>query len=140
MVESGMDSQFWFKSALASETYKKYIRTTAWIRMHGERQDVSRFQAFGHRAWVHLNLERREKGNHMLRAFNAINLGFKPNTIVYLFFIPGKNTVLPSKQAKFDEGVSPFRKKKVIAQYRSNNLTDILYFDASKAVFGVKEQ
>ena len=69
MAESGLGGKFWFKSALAAidasnATYKERISTTPWRRMHGERRDVSRFRAFGCRAWVHLNLERREKGKH----------------------------------------------------------------------------
>ena len=88
MVESGMGGRFWFKSALAAveacnATHKERIGTTPWRQMHGERRDVSRFRAFGCRAWVHLNSERREKGNHMPRAVEAINLGFEPNTSAY---------------------------------------------------------
>ena len=60
MVESGLGGRFWFKSALAAidarnATYKERIGTTPWRRMHGERRYVSRFRAFGCRAWVHLN-------------------------------------------------------------------------------------
>ena len=84
MVESGLGCRFWFKSALAAvearnATYKERIGTTPWRRMHGERRDVSRFRAFGCRAWVHLNSERREKGKHTPRAVEAIYLGFEPN-------------------------------------------------------------
>ena len=34
---------------------------------------------------------------------------------------------MSSNQAKFDEGVFPFRKQKVVEQYQSDNSTDILY-------------
>ena len=132
MVESGLGGRFWFKSALAAvdarnATYKERIGTTPWRRMHGVMRDVSRFRAFGCRAWVHLNSERREKGKHTPRAVEAINLGFEPNTSAYTFFIPEKNTLMSSNQAQFDEGVFPFRKKKVVEQYQSDNSTDILY-------------
>jgi hypothetical protein len=43
-------------------------------------KDVSRFRAFGCKAWVHLNLERREKGKHTPRVLEALFLGFEPNT------------------------------------------------------------
>jgi hypothetical protein len=60
MVESGLGGRFWFKSACVScqawnVTYKARIGTTPWKAMHGEKKDVSRFRAFGCRAWVHLN-------------------------------------------------------------------------------------
>ncbi len=45
----------------------------------GELKDVSRFSAFGCRAWVYLNVERREKGKHTPRAHGAIYLGFEPD-------------------------------------------------------------
>ena len=136
MVESGLGGRFWFKSALAAvearnATYKERIGTTPWRRMHGERRDVSRFRAFGCRAWVHLNSERREKGKHTPRAVEAIYLGFEPNTSAYSFFITEKNTIMSSNQAQFDEGVFPFRKKKVVEQYQSDNSTDILYRNPS---------
>ena len=93
MVESGLGGRFWFKAALAAvearnATYKERIGTTPWRRMYGERRYVSRFRAFGCRAWVHLNSGRREKGKHMQRAVEAIYLGFEPNTSAYSFFIP----------------------------------------------------
>ncbi len=79
--------------------------------MHGEKKDVSRFRAFGCRAWVHLNSERREKGKHTPRAIEAIHLGSEPNTSVNSFFIPERNTMMSSNQAHFDETVFPFRNK-----------------------------
>jgi hypothetical protein len=65
MVESGLDGRFWFKSACVgcqarNVTYKARIGTTPWKAMHGGKKDVSQFSAFGCRAWVHLNSERRD--------------------------------------------------------------------------------
>ncbi len=87
MADSGLGGRFWFTAVLIvvearNATYKERIRTTPWMQMHGERRDVSRLRAFGCRAWVHLNSEKREKleGKHTPRAVDAIYLGFEPNT------------------------------------------------------------
>ncbi len=109
MVESGLCGRFWFKSAgvgceARNVTYKARIGTP-WKAMHGEKNNLSRFRAFGCRAWVHLNSERRDKGKHTAWAIEAIHLGFEPNTSMYSFFIPERNTMMSSNQAKFDETV-----------------------------------
>ncbi len=99
MAESELGGRFWFKSALAgcearNVTYKERIGTTPWKLMHGVPRDVSKFRAFGCRAWVYLNSERRDKGKHTPRAVQAINLGFEPNTSAYSFYIPEKSTII----------------------------------------------
>jgi len=132
MVESGLGGRFWFKSACVgcqarNVTYKARIGTTPWKAMHGEKKDVSRFRAFGCRAWVHLNSERRDKGKHTARAIEAIHLGFEPNTSAYSFFIPERNTLMSSNQAQFDETEFPFRNKEMIEKYQSDQSTDILF-------------
>ena len=138
MAELGMGGRFWFKSALqvaawdaSNATYKERIGTTPWRRMHGEMRDVSRFRAFGCRAWVHLNKDRRENGKHTPRAVEAINLGFEPNTSAYTFFIPETQKLMSSNQGRFDESVFPFRKKQMVEQFKSDNATDILFTHAS---------
>jgi hypothetical protein len=84
MAESRLGCRFWFKAALAAcdarnTTYKERIGITSWRRTHGEIRDIFRFRAFGCRAWVYLDSDRREKGKHTPRAVEAINLGFGPN-------------------------------------------------------------
>jgi hypothetical protein len=92
-----------------------------------KRNDVSRFRAFGCRAWVLLiNLERREEGKHTPRAIETIHLGFEPNTRAYSFFIQERNTMMSSNQAQFDETVFPCRNKEMIEKYQSEQATDIL--------------
>jgi hypothetical protein len=49
------------------ESVKERISTTPWRRMYGVMRDVSRFRAFGCRAWVYLDKERRENGHAQLR-------------------------------------------------------------------------
>jgi hypothetical protein len=99
--------------------------------MHGEIRDVSRFRAFGCRAWVYLESDRREKGRHTSRAIEAINVGFEPNILLlysaYCFFIPEKNNSMTLNQARFDESSFPFRKQKMVEQFQFDDSTDILY-------------
>ena len=60
MAESGLGGRFWFKAACAGKdalnvTYKQRLGSTPYTCMYGDVQDVSRFRAFGCRAWVYLN-------------------------------------------------------------------------------------
>ena len=61
----------------------------------GDVMDVSRFRAFGCRAWVYLNSKRRDNGKHWHtpRALEAIFLGFEPNTSAWCFFFPERPTL-----------------------------------------------
>ena len=77
MAESGLGVRFWFKAACTGKdasnvTYKQRLGSTPYICMYGDVKDVSRFHAFGRRAWVYLNAERRENGKHTPRALEAI--------------------------------------------------------------------
>ena len=85
--------------------------------MYGDVKDVSRFRAFGCRAWVHLKSERRENGKHTPRALEAIYLGFEPNTSSWVFFIPERQTTLVTNQAKFDEHSFPFRRRSIVEKF-----------------------
>ena len=81
MVESGLGGQFWFSSMMPAKdarnaTYKERISTTPWMLMHGRKRDVSKFRAFGCRAYIYIDEERRGKGKNIQRAAEAINLGF----------------------------------------------------------------
>ncbi len=78
-----MGGGFWFGVACAwkdarNVTYKQLLGSTPYTCMYDDVKDASRFLAFGCRAWVHLNSERREKGRHTTRALEAIYLGFEP--------------------------------------------------------------
>jgi hypothetical protein len=93
-----------------------------------ELKDVSRFRAFGCRAWVYLNAERREKGKHTPRAQEAaIYLGFKPNTSAWSFFIPERQKLWSTNQAQFDEHVFPFRKRSIVDKFQRDNSVDIIF-------------
>ena len=132
MAESGLRCRFWFRAALAARdarnaTYKELIGNTPWRLMHGEMLDVSRFRAFGCRAWFYLNSDTREKGKHTAIAVEANNLGFEPNTRAYCYFIPEENNSMTCNQARFYEFLFPFSKQKMVEQFHSDNSIDILY-------------
>ena len=78
MVESGLGGQFWFSAMMAAKdarnaTFKERIATTPWMMMHGRKRDVSKFRAFGCRAYIYLDEDRRRKGKHVPRAVEAIS-------------------------------------------------------------------
>ena len=134
MVESGLGGRFWFSAAMAAKdarnaTYKARIKTTPWHRMHEELRNVSKFRAFGCRAYMYLNEERRPPGKHVPRAVEAINLGFATdlNTSGYKLFIPETGKTIVSNQVKFDERSFPYRKQKVLDQDKQDELTNILH-------------
>ena len=133
MVESGLGGQYWFSAMMAAKdarnaTYKERIGTTPWMLMHGTKRDVSKFRAFGCRAYVYLNEERRERGKHVVRAIEAINLGFATdhNMSAYKFWIPAKRKLMLCNQGKFDELLFPYRKQEIINQDKEDHLTNIL--------------
>jgi hypothetical protein len=96
--------------------------------MYCEVKDVSRFSAFGCGAWVHLNSERREKGKHTPRVLEALYLGFEPNTSSWCFFIPERQTLWSTNQAKSDEHSFPFRQGSMVDKFQHlENSCDILY-------------
>ena len=133
MVESGLGGQFWFSAMMAAKdarnaTYKERITTTPWMLMHGKKRDVSKFRAFGCRAYIYLNDERRGKGKHISRAVEAINLGFATDhdMSAYKFFVPETRKLMLCNQAKFDELYFPYSKQKIIDQDKEDHLTNIL--------------
>ena len=75
MAESGLGGRFWFKAAKAgkdAQLGKERIGMSPYQAMYGEKRVVSDFRAFGCRAWVYLDKQRREKGKHTPRAKEAI--------------------------------------------------------------------
>ncbi len=95
--------------------------------MFDDVKDVSRFHAFGCRAWANLNSKRREQGKHTPRALEAIYLGFEPNTSAWCFFIPERQTLWSTNQAKFNEHSFPFCRRSIVDKFQnSENSCDIL--------------
>jgi hypothetical protein len=100
---------------------------TPYQAMYGEKKDVSNFRAFGCRAWVYLDKQRREKGKHTPRAKEAVYVGFVPNMRAWAFWVPEDKTIMTANQVRFDEHEFPFRKRKMVEQHLSDNSTDILF-------------
>jgi hypothetical protein len=127
MTESGLGARFWFKAASAGKdarnvTFEERIRM-----MHSGKRGFSDLRTFGCRTWVYLDKQRREKGKHTPRAKEAIYVGFANNISAWAFWIPEDKTIMALNQVKFCEYGFPFRTRKMLDQFISDNLTDILY-------------
>jgi hypothetical protein len=117
MAESGLGGRFWFRAATAGKdarnfTFKERIGMTPYQVMHGEKKDVSNFRAFGCRAWVYLDKQRREKGKHTPRAKKAVYVGFVPNMNSWAFWVPEDKKTMTMNQVRFNAHEFPFRKGK----------------------------
>ena len=92
MAESGLGGGLVQSSSCWCRRPQGHIQAsvgeTPWTLMYGAPKDVSQFRAFGCRAFVHLNPDRREKGKHTALALKAVCLGFEPNTSTWSFYIP----------------------------------------------------
>ena len=113
MAESGLGGQFWFKAAKVGKdarnvSYKERIGMSPHQAMYGEKKDVSDFRAFGCRAWVYLDKQRRQKGKHTPRAKEAIYVGFTDNMSAWTFYIPEDRKIMSSNQVKFSEHEFPY--------------------------------
>ena len=140
MVESGLGGRFWFRAATAGKdarnvTFKERIGMTPHQAMYGEKKDVSGYRAFGCRAWVYEDKQRRENGKHTPRAKEAIYVGFVPNMSAWAFWIPEDKKIRTTNQARFDEHEFPFWKRKMLEQHLSDNSTDILFQQASDVIW-----
>ena len=118
MADAGLGGRFWFKAAKAGKdarnvTDKERIGMSPYQAMYGEKKDVSDFRAFGCRAWVYLDKQRRQKGKHTPRAKEAIYVVFTENMSAWTFYIPEDRKILDSNQVKFSEHEFLFRNRKM---------------------------
>ena len=65
MAESGLAGRYWFSAVTHGKncrnvTFKYRLSTTPYARLCEMKKDVSKFRAFGCKAYVHLNKERRD--------------------------------------------------------------------------------
>jgi hypothetical protein len=132
MVESGLGGRFWFRAATAgidarNATFKARIGTTPHQLMYDEKKDVSGFRAFGYRAWVCIDPQRRAKGKHTPRAEEAIYVGFAINTSAWSFYVPERKKIVTTNQVKFSEHEFPFRKRSMVEKHLIDNSTDMLF-------------
>jgi hypothetical protein len=106
MVESGLGGRFWFRAAAAgiharNATFKARIGTTHRHLMYRQKKDVSGFRAFGCRAWVYIDPQRRAKGKHTPRAEEAIYVGFAINTSAWSFHVPERQKIVPFSEEQY---------------------------------------
>ena len=90
MVEPGLGDRFWFRAATAGKyarnvTFKECIGMMPHQAMDGEKKDVLEYRAFGCRAYVYEDKQRREKGKHTPRAKETVYVGFVPNMSAWAF-------------------------------------------------------
>ncbi len=71
--------------------------------MNDEKRDVSDFRAFGCRAWVYDDKQRREKEKHTPKAREAIYAGFDDNMSAWAFWMPEDKKISTTNQLKFSE-------------------------------------
>jgi hypothetical protein len=95
MVESGLGGRFWFKAATAgidahTVKFKVRIGTTQHHLRYGQKNDFSGFLAFGCKAWIYIDPERRAKGKHTPRAEGAIYVGFAKQHKCMVLLCSGK--------------------------------------------------
>jgi hypothetical protein len=78
--------------------------------MCGRKRDVSKFRAFGCKAYIYLHDDQRGKGKPIPRAVEAINLGFATdhNMSAYKFYVPSTRKIMLCNQARFDELFFPY--------------------------------
>jgi hypothetical protein len=94
---------------------------------HGQKKDVSGVRAFGCRAWVYVDPQRRAKGKHMPRAEEAIYVGFTINTSAWSFYVPERKKIVTMNQVKLSEHEFPFRKRSMVENHLMDNSTDMLF-------------
>jgi hypothetical protein len=132
MVESGLGSRFWFKSAMTgcearNVTHKERIGTTPWRLMHGNKR---MYPDFAHSLGGHgfISTKKEEKtGNIRSGQWRQSTLDSNlTQARNHSSFRKEHNNVIQN-QAQFDERVFPFRKKKMVEQYQSDDSTDILF-------------
>jgi hypothetical protein len=71
------------------------------------------------------------KGKHTPRAKEEVYVGFADNMSARAFWIPEDEKIMTSNQVIFSEHEFPFRKRKMVEQFLSDNSTDIFYQLAS---------
>jgi hypothetical protein len=111
----------------SNATFKARIGTTQHHLMYGQKKDVSGFRAFGCRAWVYIDQERRAKGKHTPRAEEAIYVGFASNTSAWSFYVPERKKIVTTNQVKFSEHEFPFRKRRMVEKHLIDNSADMLF-------------
>ncbi len=133
MAESGLGGQFWFSATIhgvncGNATYKERLGTTPYEKLYGKKKDVSRFQPYGCRGYMHQKKELRAKGRGVPRAQAMLDLGLAINCNTshggYKLLIKETGKILISDQVRFDETFFLRGNREMIDDHLSN-ITDI---------------
>ena len=136
MAESGLGGRFGSKQQMPGRT-PEMLPTRNALGCHRTKPCMVKRKmfrisgAFGCRAWVYLDKQRRQKGKHTPRATEAIYVEFTDNMSAWTVYIPEDRKIMSTNQVKFSEHEFPFRNRKMIDQFLSDNSTDILCQHAS---------
>ena len=130
MAESGMGGRFWFRAIVSGKdarnaTYHDRTGTTPHHFVFEKPRNVSKFRAFGCKAFMYLNKDRREKGKHLPRAAEGIHLGFASDSNTSGYF-PSTSKTLICNQVRFDESNFPCRKQSMVDRHVEDELVNIL--------------
>jgi hypothetical protein len=97
MVESGLGGIFWFLALVSAKdprnaTYHERIKTTPHKMIYCQPKDLSKLRAFGCKAIMTLNKDRRGPGKIRPRGMEGVNLGFASDSrgYVVIFLKPGR--------------------------------------------------
>ena len=139
LAESGLSGRFWFRALSCSTdarnaTYHERTKTTPFRAIYGRKQNLSKFRAFGCRAYLYLNEERRPAGKYHPRAVEGIHLGFATdsNTSGYVIYIPATKKIILSNQVRFDELLFPYRKSEIVDKFVEEEATRSLKTSSTK--------
>ncbi len=102
--------------------------------MYAENRVVSDFRAFC-RTLAYLDKQRPVKGKHTPRTKEAIYVSFANNMSAWALWIPEDQKIVTSNQVKFSKHEFPFRTRKMVDQFLSDNSTDILYQHTSNVIW-----
>ena len=127
--------KFWYRALVNAKdtrnvTYHDSIKTTPHYFIHAEPKNLSKFRAFGCRAYPYLNEDRQEKGKHIPRAVVGVNLGFFQESSGYVIYTPFSQKVIVTNHVRFDESYFPYRKQSVIDGHVKERLENQLRVDS----------
>jgi hypothetical protein len=112
LAESKLPNTFWEDAAryyvtvrnmCPSQRSPKISPYQGWN--NGALPDASRVRVFGCSAWVLIRSKHRQA--LQVHSENCIFIGFKPNSVAYLFWNPHTQRTVTSSHVKFDEGHFP---------------------------------
>ena len=116
MVESALMGGFCYRALVSAKdarnvTCHNRIKTPPLYFIRGKPKNLSRFRAFGCRAYLYLN----EASTYLeARAVEGMNLGFSQENSGHVICIPSWKKTMTTNRVRFDRSINPYRKQSVI--------------------------